>query len=170
MVNMFNYLNQLVGVLTEHLSVFLYFFLIAILGGFNQDQEGNVRFQERVRDVVHHGFTQLKQNSGINCMYSDHLVTQRTFLQTVVFKYFIRFHIPYWIMLKTASQILVSRLLLVILTVQRRQKQKVFTRPEKPPQKTCNNIPVGEDLWSSLSSCRWLCSEHRSCLSFLPET
>lgn len=53
------YLNQFVGMLTEHLSIFLNFFLIAILSSFNEDQEGNISLQERVRDMVHHSFAQL---------------------------------------------------------------------------------------------------------------
>lgn len=53
------YLNQFVGMLTEHLSIFLNFFLIAILSSFNEDQEGNIGLQERVRDMVHHSFAQL---------------------------------------------------------------------------------------------------------------
>lgn len=53
------YLNQFVGMLTEHLSIFLNFFLIAILSSFNEDQEGNISLQERVGDMVHHSFAQL---------------------------------------------------------------------------------------------------------------
>jgi len=62
-LKMIHYLNQLVGVLTEHLCIFLYFFLVAILGSFNQNQEGNVGLQERVGDVVHHSFAQLRSEN-----------------------------------------------------------------------------------------------------------
>lgn len=58
-VEALNYLNQFVGMLTKHLCIFLDFFLVSILGSFNQNQEGNIGLQERVRDMVHYSFTQL---------------------------------------------------------------------------------------------------------------
>lgn len=67
-----HYLNQFVGVLTKHLRIFLDFFLIAILGSFNQDQEGNIGLQERVRNMVHYSFTQLwskKENYMLSIVY-----------------------------------------------------------------------------------------------------
>lgn len=59
------YLDELVGVLAEHLRVLLHLLLVAVLGGFDQDQQGDVGLQEGVGDVVHHSFTELenKENS-----------------------------------------------------------------------------------------------------------
>lgn len=54
-----HYLNQLVGMLAEHLCILLDFFLVAVFGSFNQDEQGNVGLQEGVRDMVHYGFAQL---------------------------------------------------------------------------------------------------------------
>lgn len=68
-----HHLDQLVGVLTEHLCILLDFFLIAIFGSFNQDKQGNVGLQERVRDMVHYSFAQLwkrKFKGKLKLLYS----------------------------------------------------------------------------------------------------
>lgn len=57
------YLDELVGVLTEDLGIFLHFLLVAVLGRFDEDQERHVGLQEGVGHVVHHCLSQLQSRA-----------------------------------------------------------------------------------------------------------
>lgn len=60
------YLHQLVGMFTENLGVFLHLLLIPALRSLNENQQGDIGFQERIWDVIHHSFPklQLKRKAG----------------------------------------------------------------------------------------------------------
>lgn len=59
-----HYLNKLIGMFHEDLSVFLHLPLIASLCGLHQHLEWHVGFQERVTHMIHHSFAKL-QKEGI---------------------------------------------------------------------------------------------------------
>ena len=66
------YLDQLVGVLAEHLRILLDLLLVATLGSLDEHQQWHVGLQERVGDVVHHRLPQLEREgqSVLNLVFT----------------------------------------------------------------------------------------------------